>query len=91
MARVSVVQSRDVTKGIAMRRPADYSELLNLPVADRLALIEQLWDSVADSTAQAPLHPAIAAELHDRLGKHEAGPAAALPWDEVKRRLQAPR
>lgn len=74
-----------------MRQPADYSALLNLPIADRLALIEQLWDSVADSTADAPLHPAIAAELQDRLGKHEADPGTAVPWDEVKRRLQAAR
>lgn len=74
-----------------MRQPADYSALLNLPIADRLALIEQLWDSVADSTADAPLHPAINAELQDRLRKHEADPGTAVPWDEVKRRLQAAR
>lgn len=70
-----------------MPQHTDYSELLNLPVADRLALIEQLWDSVVDSTADAPLHPAIAAELGERLARHQANPAAAVPWDEVKRRL----
>lgn len=32
---------------------------------------------MADSTADAPLHPAIAAELQDRLRKHEADPGHA--------------
>ena len=61
--------------------PADMREL---PVSDRLRLIEELWDSLDNEIEALPLPDWHKTELDKRLAAHEADPAAARPWDEVK-------
>lgn len=63
------------------------ADLLKLDVAERLELIEELWDSIAsDPTAasQIPLTDAERALLDERLREHRAHPDAARPWAEVR-------
>ncbi|MEF7614033.1 addiction module protein [Aquincola sp. MAHUQ-54] len=74
-----------------MQSRPDYTELLKLPPAERLQLIEDLWESLADSSLEEPLHPAILEELRDRLARYDADPSTAISWDEVKRRLREDR
>jgi putative addiction module component (TIGR02574 family) len=63
--------------------PAD---LRCLPVADRISLVEALWDSIADDQNQLELTDAQKAELDRRLAAREHR-SAASPWSEVKRRI----
>ena len=60
------------------------SKLTKLPVAERLKLIEDLWDSIDAETADLPMPDWHKAELDKRLAAHERDPEAALPWHEVK-------
>lgn len=64
--------------------------ILKLPVAERLDLVEAIWDSLADSpeaeTALA-LTDEQRAELDRRLAEHLQDPSSAIPWEEVRRRL----
>lgn len=55
-----------------------------LSVEERLALVEELWDSIADESAVAPLTDAQIAELERRLADHKAHPEDAVSWDDVK-------
>ena len=55
-----------------------------LSVEERLALLEELWDSIADSGADLPLTDAQRAELDRRLAEHEARPDEVVPWEDVK-------
>ena len=71
-----------------MSKPAfDYRAL---SIAERLQLVEDVWDSIAteqpDATA-LPLTAAERAELDRRLDAHRNDPAAALPWAEVRAAL----
>lgn len=65
-------------------------ELRKLPVADRLQLVEDLWDSIAeDSPEEAfPVSPELAEELDRRLAEFEADPDSALPWEQVRERIR---
>ena len=62
-------------------------ELLKLSVAERIQLVEDLWDSIAADADAYPLTEAQKAELDRRLADHEADPDSAIPWEEVRERL----
>jgi len=59
-----------------------------LSVAQRLALISELWDSIPDSPDTFPVPAWHREELDRRLAAADANPDAAIPWEEVKRRLR---
>jgi putative addiction module component (TIGR02574 family) len=63
------------------------AELLKLDVAERLELIEELWDSIAADSRSGdlvPLTDEVRALLDARLQEHQADPGAARPWPEVR-------
>ena len=62
-------------------------DLLELPVEERIQLIQDLWDSVAAEPSGVPVTEAQKKELRRRLAEHRADPNSALPWEEVRRRL----
>jgi putative addiction module component (TIGR02574 family) len=73
-----------------MASPAsDFDRLRRLSVPERLQLVEDLWDSIAqDAPDEAlPVTDELAAELDRRLAEHEADPASALPWEAVRERI----
>lgn len=63
--------------------------LRRLPVAERLQLVEDLWDSIAVETpaADVPMTPALAAELDRRLKDLDEGRERLLTWDEARKRI----
>jgi len=65
------------------------SELLELPVEERLRLLEALWESVAECPEALALTPAQKQELDRRLAAYERDPAAGVPWADLKKRLLA--
>ena len=60
-----------------------------LGVDERLALVEELWDSIAADPASVPLPADHKAELDRRLAAHAANPDDTAPWEEVKASLEA--
>ena len=60
-----------------------------LTVAERLQLVADIWDSIAqDAPArQLPLSDAQRAELRQSLAEDAVDPTAAIPWDEVREDL----
>lgn len=60
-----------------------------LSVADRLALAQEIWDSVVSDIEQSPLTEAQRQELERRLADSLARPDAVTPWEEVKARALA--
>jgi putative addiction module component (TIGR02574 family) len=63
------------------------SELLELPVSERIQLVEDLWDSIATEPEAVQLNEEQGLELDRRLESHRASPEAAIPWVEVRKKL----
>ena len=62
-------------------------EILRLPAAERLRLLEEVWDSVAVTPDVVPVPAWHKAELDARLD-HPA-PEPSLTWEQVQERLKS--
>ena len=72
-----------------MAKPAFGIE--KLTAAERLQLVEELWDSLCDHPDAVPLTEAQRAELDRRLDDLERDGPVGVPWDEVVRRIRKGR
>ena len=60
----------------------------NLSVAERIQLVEDIWDSIAIEGSEAvKLTDAQRQELRRRMEAHDADPSSAVPWEEVRAEL----
>lgn len=59
-----------------------------LSVAERILLVEEIWDSIAEESEQVPITEAQKQDLQLRLTAYEANPRAGSSWEEVKARLR---
>ena len=53
---------------------------------ERVALVQEIWDSVAEDVERQTLNEEERLELGRRLSAHEASPEDVVPWEEVKAR-----
>lgn len=60
-------------------------ELQKLPLPERLALVEALWDSIADDSAEVPVTSYQARVLDERLEAMESDPLAGCSWEEFRK------
>jgi putative addiction module component (TIGR02574 family) len=67
-------------------------DLRKLPIDERIQLVEDLWDSIAEDSLEqdCAISPELAAELDRRLAEYEADPGSALPWEIVRDRIRRP-
>jgi putative addiction module component (TIGR02574 family) len=68
-----------------MAKPAE--SYRNLSIPERIALVEDIWDSIAQDAQALPLSDDLRAELDRRWAEHERDPASAIPWDQVRKEL----
>ncbi|MBP88718.1 MAG: Addiction module component, CHP02574 [Planctomycetaceae bacterium] len=61
----------------------DINHLRNLPVADKLLIVEQLWDDIHDSDEPLVLRDWHLEEAKRRAIDLDANPASALTRDEL--------
>jgi len=75
---------------MSQQLPNAAEELLRTPltIQQRLDLIGELWDSIPDSIDALPVADWHREELEKRLATADATPGAAVPWDQIKRRLR---
>ncbi|MGC8639863.1 MAG: addiction module protein [Isosphaeraceae bacterium] len=59
-----------------------------LSVAQRILLVEEIWDSIADEADEAPLTEAQEEDLRRRLQSYAENPKAGSSWKDVKARLE---
>lgn len=55
-----------------------------LSVEDRLALMHEIWDSIAAEPRDTHLGDAQRDELERRMAEHEQDPQDVVPWGQVK-------
>lgn len=63
-------------------------EVGNWPAEDRLRLIEEVWESLADHPEEITLSEAHKQDLQRRLDAYRDNPKSGSPWEEVEARLR---
>ncbi len=56
----------------------------HLDIEERLALFDELWDSITADGAAPPITSAQRIELNRRLAEYRANPNDVVPWEEVE-------
>jgi putative addiction module component (TIGR02574 family) len=69
-----------------MSKPA--VNINDLSPAERLELIEELWNSLSERPENLPLTDAQRAELDRRLDDLERSGPVGIPWDEVIQQIR---
>jgi putative addiction module component (TIGR02574 family) len=72
----------------------DVQKLLELDVETRLALVQELWNSIVDDTAagiELPLSAEARALLDERLREDDEDPGSAISWTDAKAQLRRDR
>lgn len=64
------------------------AEILALPVAERMRLVEAIWDSISSVPESLPLTQWQKDELDRRLAEFEADPDAGATLEEVFARIR---
>lgn len=64
------------------------ADILELPVQERIRLVELIWDSVAAVPEAVEVSSGLRAELEARLREFEANPEEGYSWEQVKSRLE---
>jgi putative addiction module component (TIGR02574 family) len=64
-------------------------DFAQLSVAERILVVEEIWDSIAAERASLPVTPAQKAELDRRLAAFNSSPKDGSTWNDVKARIQA--
>lgn len=55
-----------------------------LPAPEKIELVQQLWDEIAEEAARAPLTEPERRILDQRIDEHEAAPSDVEPWQEAR-------
>ena len=63
-------------------------ELLKLSAAERLELIEELWESLAVTDEALALTEEQRKDLERRLAEADLDPTGGSPWEEVRERIR---
>jgi putative addiction module component (TIGR02574 family) len=68
--------------------PTLATEIARLTLAERIQLVEDLWDSIAaEASHSLALTEEQLSELHRRAQGHKDHPDAAIPWEQVRAEL----
>lgn len=68
---------------------ADLSNsLAELSIAERILLVEQIWNGIAAEVESIAITQAQRDELDRRLAAADTEPVAGQPWEQVRARLQ---
>jgi putative addiction module component (TIGR02574 family) len=68
-------------------KPIRLADVLELPVPERLKLVEAIWDSIAEIPEAVVLSDAQRVDLERRLEDYAKNPDAGSPWPDVRARI----
>lgn len=71
-----------------MTQLLDKLNIRNLSVAERIRLVGEIWNSIAEDEGEIEITEAQWEEIERRLQRYRENPEIAIPWDVVKARIQ---
>jgi putative addiction module component (TIGR02574 family) len=63
--------------------------LFDLSPSEKLQRVEDLWDDLAATPSEVPVHNWQQEELARRKANLTSNPASGLSWDEVKQKIRS--
>jgi putative addiction module component (TIGR02574 family) len=66
----------------------DINSVFDLSPPEKLQLVEDLWDDLAATPSQVPIHDWQKKELARRKANLMSKPATGLSWEEVKEKIR---
>lgn len=69
-------------------RAKDIPEINKLSIAEKILLIEELWESITRDEANVPVPQSHIEELERRLRRYIANPGDLLSLEELQKRLE---
>jgi putative addiction module component (TIGR02574 family) len=67
---------------------ADITSVFDLSPSEKLQLVEDLWDDLAATAEDIPVHEWQKEALERRKANLAQNPGSGLSWEEVKRRVR---
>jgi putative addiction module component (TIGR02574 family) len=64
------------------------ANILQLSVAERIQLVEDIWDSILTTPETLPVTAAQRQELDRRIEAYQQSPETSIPWAEAKKRIR---
>lgn len=62
-------------------------EILELSVSERIELVQDIWDSIAQVPETLELNEEQKAELRSRLAFYRANPETGIAWEDLKQKI----
>jgi putative addiction module component (TIGR02574 family) len=64
------------------------TEILQLSVAERVQIVEDIWDSISNTPEELPLSEAEKLKLNQRLESYQQNPNEGIEWKTLKKNLR---
>ena len=65
------------------------ADILSLSIAERIQLVEDIWDTIIELPEEVPLTDEQKIELDRRLEAYHQNPDEGSPWGEVRDRIRS--
>jgi putative addiction module component (TIGR02574 family) len=69
-------------------KSSSIAEYVKLSVPERIQLVEDIWDSIAEMPEEVPLTKAQQTELDRRLDAYRKNPEDGSPWECVREAIR---
>jgi len=76
---------------VAVMSTLTKADVLSLSVPERIQLVEDIWDSIAEVPEEVGLTDEQKAELDRRLDAYHRNPDEGAPWGLVRERIRSGR
>ena len=63
------------------------AEIFELSVAERIQIVEDIWDSIVSTPEEISLSEAEKAELDKRLESYQQNPNEGIEWETLKKNI----
>jgi putative addiction module component (TIGR02574 family) len=80
---------KNIRGNLTLMSQISVADILELPVQERIQLVEVIWESIAAVPQAIEVSPQLKTELQERLADFERNPEAGYSWDQVKVHLRS--
>ena len=68
-----------------MGRKVTVADTLEMSVAERMRLAQDIWDSIASEPGSVPISDAERDEIERRVEERDSNPVPTIPWEQGKK------